>query len=86
MSMQIDLFVSIPSSPTQDQMIFVIFIASRVRPSPALVEDCYVDGLRFLLVNSGQTLGLNSPTLRRMCASMKWPNKWFHCWDLKVLY
>jgi len=32
------------------------------------------------------TMGLNPPTLRRMCVSMKQPNKWFLCWDLKVLY
>jgi hypothetical protein len=65
------VFVFIPSSPTQDQMVSVILIASQVRHSSALDEYSYLDALGFLMVNSGQTLGINPPLLGRKRASVK---------------
>jgi len=68
------LHVLSPSSMTQDHMVYVILITSRVRPSSTLAEDWYVDALGFLLVNYGQTLGIKPATLGRKRASVKRPN------------
>jgi hypothetical protein len=53
-------------------MVSVILSTYWVRPSLTLVEDCYDDAPEFLLVNYGRTLGLNSPTLRRMRTSLEY--------------
>jgi len=71
MPSKMDYCVFSPSSPTQDHMVSMILIASRVRPYSSLDEYWYVDALGFFLVKSGWTLGLNSLVLRRTCASMK---------------
>ena len=59
-----------PSSLSQELMVSMILSASWVRPSSTLVEDWYVDALGFLLDNFWRTMGLHSPTLIRMHASM----------------
>jgi hypothetical protein len=66
-----DPCVYIPSYLSQDHMASFILITYWVRPSLALAKDWHVDDLGFLLVNSGLTLGINSPTLRRMHAILK---------------
>jgi hypothetical protein len=37
---------------------------------------CYIHALEFFMVKSGQTLVLNSSTLRMTCTSMRWPDKY----------
>jgi hypothetical protein len=59
-----------PSSMPQDLMVSVILSTYWVRPASTLAKDSYDGALEFLLDNSGRTMGLNSPMLRRTCASM----------------
>jgi len=60
-----------PSSLSQDLIIYVIISTYQVITSPTLDEDWYLDALGFLFVNSGWTIGVNSPTLRRTNASVE---------------
>jgi hypothetical protein len=60
-----DFRVFNPSSLSQDLMVSVILSTSQVRPSSTLVEDWYVGALGFLLDNSGRTLGLNLPSVKK---------------------
>jgi len=46
-------------------MVSMILMASWMRPSLVLVEDWYVDGLGFFLVNSRWTLGLQPPNIKK---------------------
>jgi len=65
MPSRMDLCVISPLSPTQDQTVSMILMASWVRPYSDLVKDWYANILWFLLVNSRQTLGHQPPNVKK---------------------
>jgi len=86
MQFSMDLCVFSPPSLTQEHMVSVILVASRMRPYLSFVDDWYAHALGFLLVKYGWNLGINLVVLRRTHTSVKQPNKCLHYREIKVLY